>query len=216
MKHTAILLPILLAGCTVLGVRSVDEPSFETVQVLENGIGIRHYAPRLAAEAEVEGSGSDAQRRAFRLLFAYISGANSGGEKIAMTALVEEQPAGREIAMTAPVETAATADGLVMRFFLPSGLELETAPQPTDPAVRLAPVAAQDVAVQRFTGWWTEPGLARRKAALVENLASTGWTPIGPPVGWFYDPPWTLPFLRRNEVVVPVERRVVDESAGRG
>ena len=212
MRHILLLSGLLmLAGCTVLGIRDTAEPSFTTVDRLADAVEIRRYGPRAAAEVRLDGAaaggGMQAQGRAFRTLFAYIQGANDGGRTIAMTAPVEQRSAGSSIAMTAPVETTTNADGFVMRFFLPDDLTAASAPEPTDPTVAIVELPASDVAVSRFTGWWSEASLARRQATLIDALDGTGWVATGPPVGWFYDPPWTIPFLRRNEVAVPVVPR---------
>ena len=155
--------------------------------------------------AEVRLGPEAGEGAAFRLLFDYISGANEAPGEIAMTAPVER--AGVRIAMTAPVEMGRGDDAFVMRFFLPTGYTLETALRPTNPDVTLVALEEAHVAVTGFTGWWTSAGVARRQAALVERLADTGWRPAGPARAWFYDPPWTLPFFRRNEIAVPVVER---------
>jgi len=200
-----VLSTIFLAGCSVVGIRSVDEPPFTTVEELEAGIEIRRYPARLAAETRLAVDSDDPEGRAFRRLFAYISGANDGGQEIAMTAPVEQR-SGSEIAMTAPVEQITDAAGYVMRFFLPEGMTAATAPRPTDPAVHLATLPPATWAVQRFTGSRSRETIAQRQTALVTSLAATPWRPTAEPTAWLYDPPWTLPFLRRNEVAVPVTR----------
>jgi hypothetical protein len=201
----ALFAPLFLAGCSVFGVRTVDEPPYTVVDRLAGGVEIRRYAPRVAAEVRLEERGSRSDSQAFRLLFDYISGANAGGREIAMTAPVEQ--AGTEIAMTAPVEMSEGDDVFVMRFFLPEGLTVESAPVPLRPEVAIVGVPEEHVAVAGFTGWWTERGIARRQAALIDQLAESVWQPAGTPTAWFYDPPWTLPFLRRNEIAVPVQQR---------
>jgi hypothetical protein len=75
---------------------------------------------------------------------------------------------------------------------------------PNDPAVRLVEVPGETMAVLRFTGDRGAAAVAARQAELLRGLAGTAWAPQGEPVAWFYDPPWTLPWLRRNEVAVPV------------
>ena len=205
LRILALFAPLLLAGCTVFGVRTVAEPPFTVVDRPADGVEVRQYAPRVAAEVRLGAGEGRPEGRAFRLLFDYISGANAGERAIAMTAPVEQ--AGAAIAMTAPVETTQGGDAFVMRFFLPEGFTLATAPEPDDPRVVLVGLAAEHVAVAGFTGWWTQASVARRQAALVDRIGTTDWRPAGPPTAWFYDPPWTLPFLRRNEVAVPVDRR---------
>ena len=110
--------------------------------------------------------------------------------------------------MTAPVETGVGTSGSYrMRFFLPAAFTAETAPQPTDPRVRIVAVPEETVAVLRYTGWRDEAETAARKDALLAALAGTSWRQADTPIAYFYDPPWTIPFLRRNEVLVAVAPR---------
>ena len=207
----------VLAGCSVFGIRSgTEQVPYELVADLGDDLEVRRYPARVAAEArvpaEAEGEdGDDPMGRAFRLLFDYIKGANDGGREIAMTAPVETQR-GAEIAMTAPVETrdaaAASGDGTAaMRFFLPASYTMDGAPRPTDPRLRLVEVPARTLAVLRFSGFGGRASVAEERRALLARLEDGAWQATGEPVALFYDPPWTLPFLRRNEVAVPVERR---------
>ncbi len=193
----------------MFGIRSgYEQPPYTVVEQIEETVEVRDYGSRLAAEATVEAGNAEAGRNdAFRLLFDYISGANQSQSEVAMTAPVEV--VSEKIAMTAPVETAVADDGrYTMRFFLPSAYTRATAPQPTDPRVRIIELPEMTVAVERFSGSRDEDAIKRRKAQLLNGLKLSGWRPIGAPTSLFYDPPWTLPFLRRNEVVVPVARAV--------
>jgi hypothetical protein len=205
-----VLSTAFLAGCTVFGVRSgTEEPTYTKIAQIGDDIEIRSYGSRLAAETEVEAVSEEAGRNAaFRLLFNYISGANRAAAKIAMTTPVSIDAGAQKIAMTAPVATATAGQGrYAMRFFLPASYTMETAPQPTDPRVRLAEVPAETLAVLRFSGSPTQTALAARKAELLGRLQTSDWRPVGDPVSFLYDPPWTLPFQRRNEVAVPVVAR---------
>ncbi|MEM6743760.1 MAG: heme-binding protein, partial [Pseudomonadota bacterium] len=109
-----------------------------------------------------------------------------------------------KIAMTAPVETSSSGDRMTMRFFLPEGMTLEDAPRPTDPAVALREIAPRTEAALTFSGYYFVSGALERAPELREALANSGWTPSGEVTTYFYDPPWTLPWNRRNEVVVEV------------
>jgi len=200
---------VLLTGCTVFGIRSGSEqPSYEVVAELGEAVEVRRYGPRLAAEVEVEAEDEDeARNAAFRALAGYIFGGNRTQQEIAMTAPVEVagESEGEKIAMTVPVETTSGDSGrLTMRFFLPSGLTEATAPEPEDPRVRILTVPGQTLAVRRFTGRRGAGEVDSQEIALRKVLNATSWRPEGEPVAFFYDPPWTIPFLRRNEVALPV------------
>lgn len=199
---------VLLTGCSFFGIRSgYEQPPYELLATLGDGVEIRRYGPRLAAETEVESTDAgEARNQAFRVLAAYIFGENRAREEVAMTAPVEVERASEPIAMTAPVEARAEGGRLVMRFFMPSRWTRETLPEPLDPRVRIVEVPGESVAVLRFSGFRGTEAVRRHEAALLRGLAGSGWRAEGAPSAFFYDPPWTLPFLRRNEVAVPVAR----------
>lgn len=197
---------LLLGACSAFGIRSgTEEPRYSTVERLDN-VEIRRYAPRLAAETTVPGDAFNARGEGFRRLAGYIFGGNAGRRRIDMTAPVAQASAqpGERIAMTAPVAQAPGEGGWVIRFFLPAALT--DPPAPNDARVRIVPVPEETMAVLRFSGTATEAAVAERTKALTTALSGTAWRPAGEPVAWFYDPPWTLPPLRRNEVAVPVAR----------
>jgi hypothetical protein len=191
---------LLLGACSVVGVRSgTEEPAYETLGT-EAGIEIRRYAARLAAETTVEAAEMPARSEGFSRLAGYIFGGNAGASRIAMTAPVAQ--AGTRIAMTAPVAQASGAESQVIRFFLPAALR--DPPVPKDARVRIVEVPGETVAVYRFTGSIAPEAIAAARAHLLATLPATRWVAAGEPVTWFYDPPWTIPALRRNEIAVPV------------
>lgn len=214
MKRLVAVLGIamLSTACSVVGVRSGwEQPPYQVVERLAEDLEIRRYGPRLAAEAVVQDrDGRRARSTAFRLLFRYIAGTNEPGDKIAMTTPVEtasyDDRQDAENAADAPVETSEAADTERMRFFLPAELTAETAPPPTDRRVRVVTVPAQTLAVLRFTGSTGPMAVAAKRAQLTQALAGTPWHVQGRAIAYFYDPPWTLPFLRRNEVAIAVTR----------
>ncbi len=200
-------------GASVLGVRyGTAEPRF-VVERETAGLQIRRYGPRIAAETTVDADNEAAARNAgFRRLAGYIFGGNHDIARIAMTAPVTQEPSdarsGQKIAMTAPVAQAVAADDAwVIRFFMPADHSMERLPAPNDPAVKLVTVPAETVAVLRFTGDRGPEAVASHTADLLHALQDTTLEPDGPPVAWFYDPPWTIPMLRRNEIAVPVMQR---------
>jgi hypothetical protein len=193
----------------IVGVRhGTEEPTY-TAEQLTSRVEIRHYGPRVAAETTVTADEVAARSDGFRRLAGYIFGGNHVGEKIAMTAPVAQQDGaarGEVIPMTAPVSARASGKGeWLIRFFMPAGKPIEFLPQPNDQAVQLVTVPAETVAVRRFSGSTGSGAVARETAQLRRTLKETGFEPIGVPVSWFYDPPWTLPVLRRNEIAIPVE-----------
>ncbi len=211
MKRVILAVPaaFLLSACSLVGIRSgYEQPPYEVVTALDDNIEIRAYAPRVAAEATVQGQEDrDGRNAAFRLLFDYITGANRSNNEIAMTAPVETGSASEEVSMTVPVETAGEgASGMRMRFFLPAAYSADSAPTPSDPRVRVVELPPQTVAVLRFNGSSGEDAIAAKTETLLAALDNTSYQAAGEPFALFYDPPWTLPFFRRNEVVVEVTR----------
>lgn len=202
----------------IFGIRIYEEPRFTVLDRLDAGIEVRRYEPRLAAEVDEPGTDEEGRSRAFSLLFEYIAGANVGperGEKIAMTAPVEVARRSQKVAMTVPVETSREGPGTRMRFFLPAKYTLASAPTPTDPRVRLVEVPAESIAVMRFSGLADDGDVARRRDAMLEALATSDWTVAGDVTTLFYDAPFTLPFVRRNEVSVAVVPRDAADTPAR-
>ncbi len=195
------------AAGSVVGVRVGTEEPRHTVEGTGNGLQIRHYEPRIAAQTVVSDTEEGARNKGFRRLAGYIFGANHANSKIAMTAPVSQER-GERIAMTAPVAQEAGPDGTwVIRFFMPAKWTLDTLPAPNDKDVELVTAPAETFAVLRFTGDRGPSAIASRTKELLRLLDDTEFQKAGAPVAWFYDPPWTVPCLRRNEVAVPVTKR---------
>ncbi|TPG33023.1 SOUL family heme-binding protein [Mycolicibacterium hodleri] len=191
----------------IVGIRIGTEEPPHTSEKLTDVVELRRYQPRIAAETTVEADEEKARNEGFRRLAGYIFGRNHGANKIAMTAPVSQASTrGEKMAMTAPVSRSGSdGEGWIIRFFMPSKWTMATLPTPDDDRVRLVEVPAETVAVLRFSGDRGQGAVAARSAELTETLRAKGLAPAGDPVAWFYDPPWTVPFRRRNEVVVPIE-----------
>ena len=141
----------------------------------------------------------------FRLLAHYIFGGNAPRQRIAIPSPVEQsRSGGQSLAMTAPVTQFQDGTVWMVRFFMPRGYTLETLPVPDDPRVRLRALPQAEMAVVRFSGLAYAGDVARRTTELEEFMAARHLRPAGPPVLARYNPPWTLWFLRRNEVMIPV------------
>jgi len=207
MRLLSVLSGLVLGACTVIGVRDgTEEPRFEVID-RQGAVEIRRYGPRLAAETLVASASETAARsEGFRRLAGYIFGGNQAAAKIAMTAPVAQ--ASERIAMTAPVGASAAGDGSwTIRFYMPAEFTRDTLPVPNDARVTIVKLPAETVAVLRYAGVPSPTAAAEQRAALLAALASGPWQAAGDPGDWFYDPPWTLPPLRRNEAVVAVVPR---------
>lgn len=209
-KLAAVAAALLTTACSTVGVRSgTEEPAFTEVERV-GAVEIRTYGERIAAQTVVTGSSEAARNRGFQRLAGYIFGGNTARTSIAMTAPVAQAGEGpsQSIAMTAPVAQGAVGqDRWTIQFFMPSEYTMASLPVPRDPAVVLAVVPAETYAVLRFSGLGSARAVAEKEAELDAALTGSGWTSVGDPVVWFYDPPWTLPPLRRNEVAVRVTRQ---------
>lgn len=197
----------------VVGIRAgIEEPRYEVVETIGDTVEVRRYAPRLAADATIEGDEDAARSIGFRRLARFIFGANTARDAIAMTAPVTEAPVRRgksaeKIEMTAPVAQATGGGGRwTIRFYMPSHYTRDTLPVPDDDGIAIVDVPAETLAVIRFSGSWSVEAVHHQAKVLRRILATTTWRPSGEPVAQFYDPPWTVPFLRRNEVAVAVTR----------
>jgi len=209
-KLVAVAAALLTSACSTVGVRSgTEEPAFTEVERVGT-VEIRTYGERIAAQTVVTGTSEAARNRGFQRLAGYIFGGNTARTSIAMTAPVAQAGDGRSqsIAMTAPVAQGAVGqDRWTIQFFMPSEYTMASLPVPRDPQVVLAVVPAETYAVLRFSGLGSARAVAEKEAELDAALTGSGWTSAGDPVVWFYDPPWTLPPLRRNEVAVRVTRQ---------
>jgi hypothetical protein len=206
-KLAAIASGLALFACSAVGARQAEEPSYKVLAEV-GWTEIRQYGPRIAAETTVDGDEEATRSAGFRRLAGYIFGDNQGGTKIAMTAPVAQDAVGTKIAMTAPVAQTRDASGRWrIRFYMPASYTMATLPKPNDAAVVLVQVPPETFAVVRFSGSTSAESVASHTADLVRGLETGAWRPAGAPVAWFYDPPWTLPPLRRNEVAIPVSPR---------
>ncbi len=181
----------------------IEQPRYE-VLAQDGAFELRRYAPTIVAEVTVPGDRDAAVNAGFKVLAGYIFGANVPKQKIEMTAPVTQEP-GEKIAMTAPVTQQGKGGEWIVGFVMPSSWTMQTLPRPSDPRIRLEAVPARKMAAIRFSGFHTDAAFAKQAEALSAEMAKRGIKPAGPPVYAYYDPPWTLPFMRRNEVLWPVQ-----------
>lgn len=201
-----IIVAVAILGGVLWGpiVSNVEQSKYTVVES-HNDIELRDYAPMIVAEAEVSGERAQAINQGFRIIADYIFGNNAAAQKVAMTAPVTQQQS-EKIAMTAPVMQQSRGDVWNVRFVMPASYTLETLPKPNNPAVKLKEVKGRRFAVIRFSGGSGEENLKKHKQALLEFISAKKLSALSEPTYAFYNPPWTLPFLRRNEVMVEIAR----------
>lgn len=198
---------VLIAGVLFAGesAMSYEQPDY-TVLYEDGNVEYRQYQSYLVSETVIESVNDyeDAGNEGFRRLFKYITGSNQGQAKISMTAPVQQAPS-EKIAMTVPVQQGESADGWRVSFMLPTEFTLETAPVPTDSRVYIREVPGRLMAVLQFSGRWTEKNYTSRQTELLASVNAASVTPVGEMQRAAYNAPFTLPFMRRNEVMIPVD-----------
>jgi SOUL heme-binding protein len=201
MRSFWILLCLIGLIMAAPAANAVEEPQW-TLVYEDGAFSIRDYAPTVVAETHVSGERGAAINAGFRRLARFIFGGNEPNREIAMTAPVAQRPEGERIAMTAPVSQIASNEGWVVTFYMPPGSRLQDMPRPLDDSVVLREEAARRVAVLRFSGLATQSNLARHADELRQRVEGRGEVASGDVSYAFYNPPWTLPWARRNEVMI--------------
>lgn len=187
------------------GAMANEEPRYEVVKK-EDDFEVRRYQPMIIAEVLVTGTLSEASNKGFRQVADFIFGNNEDpvkkqAEKIAMTAPVTiEADTSSKIAMTAPVTLEGSGGSWKLAFVMPSKFTMETLPKPKNPNITIKQMPVQQLAVVTFSGWVDEEKLAAQTTRLNEWMAKNGLKASGSAQLSRYNPPWTLPFWRRNEV----------------
>jgi hypothetical protein len=206
MIYFAVAIPAVLLVLWVLSgylpTRNIAMPSYTVVEK-GSDYEIRRYDAYLVAETrQRSGDGSGG----FNELFRYISGNNMRESRIPMTAPVLKAAAGEgeKIPMAAPVIKQAQGESATIAFVMPPGAAMEDLPQPRSPAVALKEVPARTVAAVTFSGVADAAIIKEKTELLLAALRRDGKTVAAAPFVALYNPPWTPPFMRRNEVLVEV------------
>ena len=184
-SHIRTLVISLVTSVMTTQAIAIEEPVYQVEKAWETEqIEIRAYAPRVMAVTEM----TEDSNGGFRVLAGYIFGGNA-----------EEQ----EIAMTAPVQQSMAGDR-EMAFMMPAEYALEDLPKPEDQRVSFREAPAYTAAVIQFSGWASAEKADKNWQQLRQFLIAEGIDITGEPTLNQYNPPWTLPFMRRNEIIVPV------------
>lgn len=181
---------ILVVVATLWGtiVSNVEQAKY-TVIASEGTIEVRNYTPLIVAQTNVTGDRKQAIQNGFRRIADYIFGNNVPAQKVAMTAPVIQQPEG---------------DHWKIGFVMPKNYSMATLPKPNNSDIDLVEVSAKRFVVVRFSGTASDDSLKTQTDKLKQFIQAKKFRAIAAPVFAFYNPPWTLPFLRRNEVMVEI------------
>lgn len=190
-------------------VMATEEPKYTMIKQSAS-FELRAYAPKIIAETTVAGDLGEASRAGFKLIADYIFGNNTapagGNEKISMTAPVTMEATSNnqseKISMTAPVTMVQAEGKWRMHFVMPSEYTMSTLPKPNNPAVTLRELPSRNYAVNRFSWFASEEKVTEKTNELLAWMKNNKLTPTGKPELARYNPPWTLPFLRRNEIMI--------------
>ena len=218
LKHQNYLASITL-GLGILWITpamAIEEPKYEVI-VSDAQFEVRHYAPVLIAETIVEGDMDAASSKGFRLIADFIFGNNLSSDtdkksKIAMTAPVTVEPQSSKIAMTAPVtvepqaaeSNMKTAKTWRINFVMPSQYTLANIPKPKNNEVSLREIPSKYFVVHKYSGFNTVSRVQTKTDETVEWAIKRSYKMIGTPQLSRYDPPWTLPMFRRNEIMIEI------------
>lgn len=205
MKLLSLLLVMLLTGVRAMAIEEAPYTVLKKSGIFE----VRDYEAHILAETLVDGTLEEAGNKAFRRLFDYISGANQSRDSIAMRAPVSQASTGAKVAMTAPVGQQRSSGKWAVSFMMPSSSSMETLPLPNDPTIMLRKVSARRLAAVRYSGTWSEKNYLAYKDRLEVWIRENGFEVDGEPVWARYNSPFTLWFLRRNEILIPVVVRPV-------
>ena len=201
---------ILIFWTPLQAIFATEEPAFKVIEKIDS-VEIREISEYWIVEIEIEGSQEEAGNKAFRTLLKYISGENTGSEKIEMTAPVNQQSkqTGEKIEMTAPVNQTQSEEGkFLVSFVLPERFNSRVPPQPKDDRLKLRKIEKSIRAVQEYSGTWSIDNFNENKKILLDTLSRQDRWEISGAVQWSrYDAPFMPWFLRRNEVQVDLREK---------
>jgi DNA gyrase inhibitor GyrI len=182
----------VLAALTFLGWQATKSSAYESAEydvlVSESPFEVREY-PDLTVAATTMGSESQRDSGSFMRLFRYISGANDGKQKIAMTTPVF-------------MEAKQGSNTEQMGFVLPKNIAAAGVPEPSNEDVSIKQRAGGNFAVMRFKGRMNDDSVSKAERSLRDWMKAQGYVGEDHIESAGYDPPWTPGFLRRNEVLV--------------
>ena len=201
---TFLLIPLLILSITG-NVMATEEAKYAVLEK-DGHFELRQYEPCIVAETLVDGDFDEVGNAGFRRLFRYISGDNQTKLPISMTAPVTQEMRSEKISMTAPVTQQKAGNDWSIAFVMPAEYTMDSLPTPNDGRITLREIPARLVAVITYSGTWSESRYEEHKAMLDMMMSKRKLKTAGEYIYARYNPPFTPWFLRRNEVLVPVER----------
>ena len=174
------------------------QPAYQVIKK-DQSIEVREYPALLVAEVSIQGERYAAIQSGFRKLADFIFGNNNRHEKIAMTAPVLQQPAAQNQMKGV---SSQQNNNWIIRFIMPTNFKLNSLPKPGNPDVKFVEIPARRYAVIVFRGWNSDSNLREHLQLLLNYCRNHHINTTGNPLYAFYNPPWILPFLRRNEILV--------------
>lgn len=183
---------------------AIEEAPYSVLEKAED-YELRQYPSFIVAETYVDGDFEGVGNEGFRRLAAYIGGKNRKKMSIAMTAPVNQEVESEKIAMTAPVSQEQTGKQWRITFMMPAKYTLDTLPRPEDERIMLRAEAPRFVAAIRYSGTWSKNRYDVHEEKLSAWIEEMGWKRLGTPVWARYNPPFMPWFMRRNEILIPVQ-----------
>jgi len=186
---------------------ATEEPDFKILSE-EGEFQIREYDQKIIAQVEVEGDFDGASSKGFKLLADYIFGNNlldGESKKISMTAPVEMSPLAENLIMTSSIMDDQINNKWLINFVMPQEYSLDTLPKPNNPQVNIIEVLSEKYVVILFSGLVRESSYAEKAELLSSYLQENNYKYHGAIKIARYNPPWTLPFFRRNELMVKID-----------
>ena len=176
----------------------VETPEYKILKT-EGNIQLRRYNPMIIALVNVNGTRRDAIGKGFRLLSDYIFGDNVGQRTISDPAGTRESI---KIAMTAPVQQQSVDSGWQISFVMPSEYTTGTLPSPTNKLITIRTEDSRDFFTITFSGLNSDQNIEKNQNILSKYLEVNNISTSSKPIYAIYNPPLTLPFLRRNEILI--------------
>jgi hypothetical protein len=168
---------------------NAPQPSYRVIKS-DHAIEIREYPTLVIAEVSIPGERYASINAGFRLLANYIFGNNQQKQTLAMTA---------------PVIQQQNENGWAIRFIMPANFTKAELPSPENASIKLETIKEKRYLVIRFSGRSTDSNIESHTKELTEYAKAHQITTVGTPILAFYNPPWILPFLRRNEVMLEIK-----------